>query len=63
MTLYANHVAPFVATTFSLFGERLTITPQLRAADTTFTGYPGTPDALHAHLRQAPIRAARSATS
>jgi len=60
MTLYANHVAPFVATKLSLFGERLTVTPQLRAQVTTFSGYPGTADAFsHAYFRPNPRMNAR----
>ena len=55
MTLYANHIAPFVATKLTLFGERLTLTPQLRAQVTTFSGYPGTADAFsHAYVRPNP---------
>ena len=55
MTLYANHIAPFVATKLTLFGDRLTLTPQLRAQVTTFSGYPGTADAFsHTYVRPNP---------
>jgi hypothetical protein len=55
MIVYANHVAPFVALKLSLFGERLTLTPQLRAQVTAFAGYPGTDDAFtHAYVSPNP---------
>ncbi len=55
MTLFANHIAPFVATKLTLFGDRLTFTPQLRAQVTTFTGYPGTENEFsHAYVRPNP---------
>ena len=46
MTVYANHVAPFALADLTLFGGRLTLTPQLRAQVSSFSGYPGTPDAF-----------------
>src|SRR4029078_13266365 len=61
MTLYANHIAPFVATKLTLFGDRLTLTPQLRAQVTTFSGYPGTADAFsHTCVRPNPRLSLRS---
>ena len=56
LTVYANHVAPFVATTLSLFGERLTVTPQMRAQVTHVLRLPGQADALHTPTSR-PIRA------
>ncbi|MCU1278174.1 MAG: TonB family protein / TonB-dependent receptor [bacterium] len=46
MNLYANHVQPFAAATFSFFDKRLTIIPQLRLAVFTYSGYQGTPNAF-----------------
>lgn len=55
MTLFANHVAPFVATKFAMFGERLALTPQFRLQVMTFSGYPGTPDSFSsAYVRANP---------
>ena len=46
LTVYANQVAPFLVATFSLFGQRLTVTPQMRLQISTFTGYPGEPESF-----------------
>jgi TonB family protein len=43
LTLYTNHVAPFVTATWALFDRRLTVTPQFRLQVMTFAGYQGTP--------------------
>ena len=43
LTLYTNHVAPFVTATLALFDHRLTVTPQFRLQVMTFAGYQGTP--------------------
>lgn len=45
-TLYAAHLAPFVAANLSFFDKRLTITPGLRLQAMSFMGYQGTPDAF-----------------
>ncbi|HVV53185.1 MAG TPA: TonB family protein [Polyangia bacterium] len=45
LTLYTNHVAPFVSATWSPF-DRLTVTPQFRLQVMTFAGYQGTPAAF-----------------
>jgi len=51
MTVYPNHVAPFLAGELSFFGQRLTITPQLRMQAISFVGYPGTSDSFtHAYV-------------
>jgi len=55
LTVYANQVAPFLIATFSLFGQRLTVTPQIRFQISTFTGYPGEPESFtHTHLTADP---------
>jgi TonB family protein len=46
MTIYPNHVAPFVAGEISSSGRRLTVTPQLRLQVMTFAGYPGAPESF-----------------
>ena len=43
LTLYTNHVAPFVTATLALFDRRFTVTPQFRLQIMTFAGYQGTP--------------------
>jgi TonB family protein len=43
LTLYTNHVAPFVTATLAFFERRLTVTPQFRLQVMTFAGYQGTP--------------------
>ncbi len=43
LTLYTNHVAPFVTATLGFFGRRLTVTPQFRLQIMTFAGYQGMP--------------------
>jgi hypothetical protein len=42
LTLYTNHVAPFLSAPFSFFKGRLTFTQQFRLQVLTFLGYPGT---------------------
>ncbi len=46
LTLYTNHVAPFVTATLALFNRRFTVTPQFRLQVMTFAGYQGTPQAF-----------------
>src|SRR5262249_12034271 len=46
LTLYTNHVAPFVTATWALFDRRLTVTPQFRLQGMTFARYQGTPAAV-----------------
>jgi len=46
LTVYANQAAPFVVATFSLFGQRLTVTPQMRLQISAFSGYPGEPESF-----------------
>src|SRR5262249_5917297 len=46
LTLYTNHVAPFVLGTVKMFGGKLTVTPQFRLQVMNFIGYQGTPDAF-----------------
>jgi hypothetical protein len=46
LTLYTNHVAPFVTATWTLAERRLAVTPQFRLQVMTFAGYQGTPAAF-----------------
>jgi TonB family protein len=55
MTLYPNHLAPFVAAELSFFDKWLTIVPQLRLQLMTFAGYPNTPQSFdHVYVRPEP---------
>ena len=63
LTLYANHVAPFVAATFSLFGKRLTIIPQFRLQISTLRRLSGHAGRFsHTYVSPEPA-AARCATA
>jgi len=60
LTLYANHVAPFLEARLSSPDGRLTVTPQVRLQLLTFAGRPGTGDPFaRAYLSPEPRLAAR----
>jgi len=60
LTVYANHVAPFLIASLSLLDQRLTITPQIRLQISTFTGYPGQPESFtNTHVTADPRLALR----
>jgi TonB family protein len=46
MTVYPNHVAPFVACELAFFDKWLVIVPQLRLQLITLDGYPGSPQSF-----------------
>jgi TonB family protein len=60
MTVFTNHVAPFVSAPMSFFDKRLTVTPQFRLQLLDFAGYLGTPDSFsHAYVSPEPRLALR----
>ncbi len=46
LTLYTNHVAPFVTANLTFLHDRLVVTPQFRLQVMTFAGYLGQPDSF-----------------